>query len=120
MNFTDINLDLQSTMRKIYADLLYRSNFMNMVNRDFLQVARTETPVIEVIKALPTSVRERNKVELTKANSLEADRLNPTLAPGNNFPRTNLPRPVPASASKLSRLLLCACLPANASTNPST
>ena len=80
MNFTDINLDLQSTMRKIYADLLYRSNFMNMVNRDFLQVARTETPVIEVIKALPTSVRERNKVELTKANSLEADRLNPTLA----------------------------------------
>ena len=80
MNFTEINLDLQSTMKKIYADLLYRSNFMNMVNRDLLQVARTETPVIEVIKALPTSVNKRNKVELTKANSLEADRLNPTLA----------------------------------------
>lgn len=67
MNFTGINLDLQSVMRRTYSNLLYQSTFANLLNRSFMQVARTSTPVIEVIKQTDTPINKRNNAEITSA-----------------------------------------------------
>lgn len=80
MNFTEVNLDLQSTMRRIYASLLYRSSSMKLANRRYMEAARTETPIIEVIKATNTTLNKRNKVELVQNNSKLAQPLVPELA----------------------------------------
>ena len=37
MNFSQINLDLQSTMKKIYASLLYRASSMKLANRRYME-----------------------------------------------------------------------------------
>lgn len=66
MNFTGINLDLQSVMRRTYENLLYQSSFMNFLNRSFMEVARQSgTPIIEVIKQTDTPLNVRNNVEIT-------------------------------------------------------
>lgn len=73
MNFSDLNLDLQGVMRRTYANLLYKSTFMNFLNPAFMQVARsTGTPVIEVIKQMDTPLNQREGVEIKTAltNSL--------------------------------------------------
>ena len=70
MNFSQINLDLQSTMKRIYASLLYRSSSMNLANRRYMEAARTETAVIEVIKALQTPVNTRLTVELANSSNV--------------------------------------------------
>ena len=70
MNFSQINLDLQSTMKRIYASLLYRSSSMNLANRRYMEAARTETAVIEVIKALQTPVNTRATVELANSSNI--------------------------------------------------
>jgi len=80
MNFTEVNLDLQSTMKRIYASLLYRSSSMKLANRRYMEAARTETPIIEVIKATNTTLNKRNKVELVQSNSKLAQPLVPELA----------------------------------------
>lgn len=80
MNFTEVNLDLQSTLKRIYSSLLYRSSSMKLANRRFMEAARTETPIIEVIKAKNTGLRNRNRVELTQNNSNIAQPLVPELA----------------------------------------
>lgn len=80
MNFTEVNLDLQSTMKRIYASLLYRSSSMKLANRRYMEAARTETPIIEVIKATNTTLNKRNKVELVQNNSKLAQPLVPELA----------------------------------------
>ena len=65
MNFTGINLDLQSVMRRTYENLLYQSSFMNFLNRSFMEVARqTGTPIIEVIKQTDTPLNIRDNVEI--------------------------------------------------------
>ena len=65
MNFTGINLDLQSVMRRTYENLLYQSSFMNFLNRSFMEVARsTGTPMIEVIKQTDTPLNVRQGVEI--------------------------------------------------------
>lgn len=66
MNFTGINLDLQSVMRRTYENLLYQSSFMNFLNRSFMEVARQSgTPIIEFIKQTDTPLNVRNGVEIT-------------------------------------------------------
>lgn len=65
MNFTGINLDLQSVMRRTYENLLYQSSFMNFLNHSFMEVARqTGTPIIEVIKQTDTPLNIRDNVEI--------------------------------------------------------
>lgn len=79
MNYSQINLDLQSTMKKIYASLLYRSSSLMFANRRYMEEARTETSIIEVIKALPTAINKRSAVELANASGV-ATPVTPTLA----------------------------------------
>lgn len=64
MNFTGVNLDLQGLMKKVYANLLYQSQFYKMLSRSDMEVTRTGTPIIEVIKQLDTTLRVRDNVEI--------------------------------------------------------
>ena len=79
MNFSQINLDLQSTMKKIYASLLYRASSMKLANRRYMEAARTETAVIEVVKAKATPVNTRLNVELANSSNV-ATPITPVLA----------------------------------------
>lgn len=64
MNFTGVNLDLQGLMKRVYANLLYQSQFYKMLSRSDLEVTRTGTPIIEVIKQLDTTLNVRDNVEI--------------------------------------------------------
>lgn len=64
MNFTGVNLDLQGLMKRVYANLLYQSQFYKMLSRSDMEVTRTSTPIIEVIKQLDTTLRVRDNVEI--------------------------------------------------------
>lgn len=64
MNFTGVNLDLQGLMKRVYANLLYQSQFYKMLSRSDMEVTRTGTPIIEVIKQLDTTLNVRNNVEI--------------------------------------------------------
>ena len=64
MNFTGVNLDLQGLMKRVYANLLYQSQFYKMLSRSDMEVARTGTPIIEVIKQLDTTLNVRDNVEI--------------------------------------------------------
>lgn len=64
MNFTGVNLDLQGLMKRVYANLLYQSQFYKMLSRSDMEITRTGTPIIEVIKQLDTTLRVRDNVEI--------------------------------------------------------
>lgn len=65
-NFTQINLDLQSVMRRTYANLLYRSTFYNFLNEAYIgEVRQAGAPRIEIIKQVATTVNERTTPEMT-------------------------------------------------------
>ena len=64
MNFTGVNLDLQGLMKKVYANLLYQSQFYKMLSRGDMEVTRTGTPIIEVVKQLDTTLNVRDNVEI--------------------------------------------------------
>ena len=64
MNFTGVNLDLQGLMKRVYANLLYQSQFYKMLSRNDMEVTRTGTPIIEVIKQLDTTLNVRDNVEI--------------------------------------------------------
>lgn len=66
MNFTGVNLDLQGLAKRTYANITYKSTFMNFLNRAYQEIARTGTPIIEVIKQLETNVNSRNNVEIAQ------------------------------------------------------
>lgn len=73
MNFTGVNLDLQGVMRRSYDNLLYKSNFIKMLNRNYLEAERTGMPIIEVIKQTNTPLTIRKNVEISQggiSNSL--------------------------------------------------
>lgn len=57
MNYGQVNLDLQSVIKRAYANLLYNSTFMNLLNSAYLgEVRQAGTPMIEVIKQNATAV----------------------------------------------------------------
>lgn len=64
MNFTGVNLDLQGLMKRVYANLLYQSQFYKMLSRNDMEVTRTGTPIIEVVKQLDTTLNVRDNVEI--------------------------------------------------------
>lgn len=65
-NFTQIGLDLQSVMKRTYANLLYRSSFYNFLNEAYIgDVRQTGTPIIEVMKQTATTINKRDYAEMT-------------------------------------------------------
>lgn len=71
MNYSTLNLDLQSVVKRCYDNLLYRSSFMNFLNSAYIgEVRQTGTPTIEIAKqnATPTN-KMLNSPDLTQALS---------------------------------------------------
>ena len=67
-NFNQIGLDLQSVVKRTYANLLYRSSFYNFLNEFYIgSIRETGTPIIEVIKQNKTTINTRDYVEMTSA-----------------------------------------------------
>ena len=65
MNFTEVGLDLQGTVRRIYMNLMYRSTFYKMLNDAYIGELRQEgTPMIEVLKSQDVSVNVRQTKEI--------------------------------------------------------
>ena len=68
MNFTEVNLDLQSVAKRIYNSLLYRSTFYKMLNPNYIgEIRTTGTPMIEVLKSNDTQVNVRQTKEIANA-----------------------------------------------------
>lgn len=69
-NFTQIGLDLQSVLKRTYANLLYQSSFYKFLNEAYIgEVRMTGTPIIEVIKQKPTAINTRADAEMASATS---------------------------------------------------
>ena len=74
MNYTAINLDLQGIVKRAYDNLLYRSSFMNFVNKNYIgEVRQTGVPMIEVMKQKVVAPTNLNGAEITTG-------ITPTLA----------------------------------------
>lgn len=67
-NFTQIGLDLQSVLKRTYANLLYQSSFYKFLNESYIgEVRRTGSPIIEIIKQQPSTVNVRETPEMATA-----------------------------------------------------
>lgn len=67
-NFNQIGLDLQSVMKRTYANLLYNSSFYNFLNEDYIgDIRQTGAPRIEILKQKPTTLNSRDYVEMKNA-----------------------------------------------------
>lgn len=65
MNYGELNLDLQGTVKRVYYDLIYRSSFYKMLNDNYIgELRNTGVPMIEVLKTNDISVNIRNTREL--------------------------------------------------------
>ena len=61
MNYTQVNLDLQSVIKRAYDNLLYRSSFMNFLNSAYLgEIRQAGAPRLEVIKQTATATTAAN------------------------------------------------------------
>lgn len=71
MNYSTLNLDLQSVVKRAYDNLLYRSSFMNFLNSSYIgEVRQSGTPMIEIVKQNATATNSTlNQPDLTKALS---------------------------------------------------
>lgn len=68
MNYTEVNLDLQSVAKRIYDSLLYRSAFYKMLNPNYIgELRNAGTPMIEVLQSSDTSVNVRQTKEIANA-----------------------------------------------------
>lgn len=68
MNYTEVNLDLQGLVKRIYANLLYNSTFYNFLNDDYIgEIRQTGTPMIEVLKSNAPSIHVRETKEIANA-----------------------------------------------------
>lgn len=73
-NFSQINLDLQSVMKRTYANLLYRSTFYNFLNEYYIgEIRQTGTPMIEIIKQTATTVNTRLNPEIADNGGLSPE-----------------------------------------------
>lgn len=71
MNYSTLNLDLQSVVKRAYDNLLYRSSFMNFLNSSYLgEVRQSGTPMIEIVKQNATATNSTlNQPDLINALS---------------------------------------------------
>lgn len=68
MNYTEIGLDLQSTVKRIYQNIVYKSTFYNMLNDSYIgELRNSGTPMIEVLKTKDITVNTRGTRELANA-----------------------------------------------------
>lgn len=68
MNYTEVNLDLQSVAKRIYDSLLYNSQFYKMLNPNYIgEIRNAGTPMIEVIQSTDTTVNVRQTKEIQTA-----------------------------------------------------
>lgn len=68
MNYTEVNLDLQSVAKRIYDSLLYRSSFYKMLNPNYIgELRNAGTPMIEVLQSSDTTVNVRQTKEIATA-----------------------------------------------------
>lgn len=68
MNYTEINLDLQLTVKRIYQNLIYRSSFYKMLNDSYIgELRQAGTPMIEVLKSGNVTINVRNTREIQTA-----------------------------------------------------
>lgn len=64
-NFTEVGLDLQNTVKRIYQNIIYRSTFYKMLNDSYIgELRNTGTPMIEVMKSQDVTVNVRNTKEI--------------------------------------------------------
>ena len=69
-NFTQIGLDLQSVLKRTYANLLYQSSFYKFLNESYIgEVRREGSPIIEIIKQQSSNVNVRQTPEMTTATT---------------------------------------------------
>lgn len=67
-NFNQIGLDLQSVMKRTYANLLYNSSFYKFLNEDYIgDIRQTGAPRIEILKQTATTLNSRDYVEMKNA-----------------------------------------------------
>lgn len=67
-NFTQIGLDLQSVLKRTYANLLYQSSFYKFLNESYIgEVRREGSPIIEIIKQQSSNVNVRQTPEMATA-----------------------------------------------------
>jgi hypothetical protein len=73
MNYTQVGLDLQAFVKRVYYSILYQSTFYKFLNENYIgEIRQTGAPMIEVIKSNPVTVNVREGAEI-------ATRLDPTL-----------------------------------------
>ena len=78
MNYSTLNLDLQGIVKRAYDNLLYRSSFMNFVNKNYIgELRQTGIPMIEVMKQKVVAPTNLNGAEITTG-------ITPTLATYDN------------------------------------
>ena len=69
MNYNEVQLDLQSTVKRIYQNIVYRSSFYKMLNDSYIgELRNAGTPMIEVLKSGDVTVNVRQTKEI--ANQL--------------------------------------------------
>jgi len=66
MNFTEVQLDLQSTVKRIYQNVVYRSSFYKMLNDSYIgELRNSGTPMIEVLKSNDVTINVRQTKEIS-------------------------------------------------------
>ena len=66
MNYSEIGLDLQGTVKRIYMNLIYKSSFYKMLNDAYIgEIRNSGVPMIEVLKTGDTTINIRNTRELS-------------------------------------------------------
>lgn len=64
-NFTEVGLDLQNTVRRIYQNIIYRSTFYKMLNDSYIgELRNAGTPMIEVMKSGDVTINVRETKEI--------------------------------------------------------
>ena len=65
---SQLSIDLQAFVKRVYDSLLYNSTFYNFLNENYIGAVRqTGAPIIEVIKTTPVSVNTRQTAEIQSA-----------------------------------------------------
>ena len=65
---SQLNIDLQAFVKRVYDSLLYNSTFFIFLNENYIgKVRQTGAPIIEVIKTTPMSVNVRETAEIQSA-----------------------------------------------------
>jgi hypothetical protein len=66
MNYAEVGLDLQGTVKRIYMNLIYKSSFYKMLNDAYIgEIRNSGVPMIEVLKTNDTTINIRNTRELS-------------------------------------------------------